>query len=97
MRVRGVYLSASARGVRGGSPSAFKARLSAHTRSDACARGAAEPDSLSSKGYVVFPRKACKGSTFNKKCYCWDQNLYIQGKDPKTSEAFCDNECILII
>jgi len=45
------------------------------------------------RGYMVFDRFSCRGSLFNYKCMCWDNFLYLQGKDPKTSEFQCDDTC----
>lgn len=45
------------------------------------------------RGYIVFDRHSCKGSTFTHKCFCWDNVKYLQGQDPLVSEMKCDNTC----
>lgn len=45
------------------------------------------------RGYLVFDAAACDGSVFEHQCYCWDNFLYLSGKDPLTSNMLCDNEC----
>jgi len=45
------------------------------------------------RGYMIFDRFSCRGSLFKYKCYCWDNFLYLQGKDPLTSEFKCDSDC----
>lgn len=45
------------------------------------------------RGYMIFDRFSCRGSLFKYKCYCWDNFLYLQGKDPLTSEFQCDDTC----
>jgi len=45
------------------------------------------------RGYLIFDRFSCRGSLFKYKCFCWDNFLYLQGKDPMTSEFQCDDSC----
>eukprot|EP00928_Gymnodinium_smaydae_P053707 TRINITY_DN37631_c0_g1_i1.p1 TRINITY_DN37631_c0_g1~~TRINITY_DN37631_c0_g1_i1.p1 ORF type:complete len:335 (-),score=71.92 TRINITY_DN37631_c0_g1_i1:83-1087(-) len=45
------------------------------------------------KGYVVLDLTSCQGSTFESKCYCWDNFKLLAGEDPLTSELFCDGTC----
>lgn len=45
------------------------------------------------RGYIIFDKRACEGSLFNKACYCWDSFLYLSGEDPLTSQMKCDPEC----
>lgn len=46
-----------------------------------------------SRGYLVFDAEACDGSVFEHQCYCWDNFLYLSGKDPLTSDMLCDTGC----
>lgn len=45
------------------------------------------------RGYIVFPKSACKGGAFDTQCYCWDKVRWANHKDPMTSEAMCDSTC----
>ena len=45
------------------------------------------------RGYIVFPKSACRGGAFDTQCYCWDKVRWENGKDPLTSEAMCDSTC----
>jgi len=45
------------------------------------------------RGYIVMDRFACKGSTFDHKCFCWDNVAYLRGGDALTSEFKCDDTC----
>jgi len=46
------------------------------------------------RGYIVFKRDSCKGSSFEKKCHCWDNVRYLKGQDPGVVTATCDNQCL---
>jgi len=46
------------------------------------------------RGYIVFEKSSCKGSSFEKKCHCWDNVKYLRGEDPGLTTATCDNKCL---
>merc|ERR1719456_1487772 len=45
------------------------------------------------RGYIIFKKDSCKEVVFDSKCFCWNQNAYLKGQDPMTSEFSCDNTC----
>merc|ERR1719277_1112284 len=47
------------------------------------------------RGYIVFDKASCQGSTFETTCYCWDNFLRLSGDDPIASEMMCDTSCSL--
>jgi len=45
------------------------------------------------RGYIVFDRSSCEGSSFDHQCFCWDNVRYLRGEDALVSAFQCDTKC----
>lgn len=46
-----------------------------------------------SRGYIIFDRSSCEGSSFETRCFCWDEFERLSGHDAQASAFVCDSTC----